>query len=60
MKYVAVVQKFGRVGIPHELREWLDIEEGDRVLIEILKVKKRNGAEVMTAAELMREHGEGD
>ncbi len=60
MKYVAVVQKFGRVAIPHELREWLDIEEGDKVLVEIVKVKKRNGAEVMTAAELMREHDEGD
>ncbi len=60
MKYVAIVQKFGRIGIPHELREWLDIEEGDKVLMEIVKVKKRNGAEVATAAELMREHDEGD
>lgn len=60
MEFVAKVIQFGRVTIPSEIRQWMGIEEGDIVELSVRKVHKRNGAEVMTAAELMREHDEGD
>ncbi len=60
MEFVAKVIQFGRVTIPSELREWMDIEEGDMVELSVRKVYKHDGAEVMTAVELMREHGGGD
>ena len=55
MEFVAKVIKFGRVTIPAEIRELLSIEEGDYVVVELRRVMKRAGSEVMTGDELLRE-----
>ncbi len=55
MEVVARVQKYGRIAIPYEIRELLSIDEGDYVIVEIAKVKKRNGAEVIPGDSLLKE-----
>ncbi len=60
MQYVAYVQKRGRIGIPHELRDFLNIEEGDMVIVKILKVQKKNGVEVQDGGSWLKDHGQGD
>ena len=58
MEFVAKVIKFGRVTIPQEIRELLSIDEGDYVVVEIEKVKKRKGWEVIPGDALTREGSE--
>ena len=60
MEFVAKVIKFGRVTIPSEIRELLSIDEGDYVVVSVEQVRKRNGVDVMTGADLLRDHGQGD
>lgn len=53
MEFVAKVIKFGRVTIPAEIRELLSIDEGDYVVVEVRRVRKRNGAEIVSGDELL-------
>ncbi len=55
MQFTGKVIRFGRVTIPQNIRELLNIDEGDYVIVEIAKVKKRNGAEVIPGDALLRE-----
>lgn len=55
MQFAGKVIKFGRITIPYEIRELLSIDEGDYVIVEIAKVKKRNGAEVIPGDSLLKE-----
>ena len=43
MGIVAKVQKLGRIAIPQTMREFYNIEEGDFVEVEIIRIKKKDG-----------------
>ena len=44
--FTAEIQKLGRITIPYEARKFLDLEEGDLVVLEIKGIKHRRKLEV--------------
>lgn len=43
MKIVAQVQKLGRIVIPKTYRDFYNIQEGDILEIEVLRIKRQDG-----------------
>jgi len=43
--FTAEIQKMGRIAVPYETRKFLDIEEGDLIVIEIKGIKHSNKQE---------------
>lgn len=39
--FTAEIQKLGRITVPYETRQFLDLAEGDLVVIEIKSIKHR-------------------
>ena len=60
MSITVKLRKNGRIVIPQATREMYDLQEGDLIDIELVKVKKKNGAEVQDGGSWLKEHGEGD
>ena len=45
--FIAKVQTIGRIAIPYEVREYLNIVDGDLLVIKIIEVKRRGEKEVL-------------
>lgn len=43
--FTAEIQKMGRITVPFETRKFLDLEEGDLVVIEIKSIKHKERLE---------------
>ena len=43
--FIAEIQKMGRLTVPYETREFLNLAEGDLIVIEIKEIKHRQKQE---------------